>query len=398
MKVTLSEFSAVIKSRDWIAFGAGNIASKTINKADVDPAFLVDNSASYWGIEYQGLNVKKPDVLLEAEKKPFIVICTTSIAEVSHQLDSYGYVAGEDYIVSPVLNDWMTVREIEKAEVDLLLTSGLSSSGLTGGNGGVYKISIKEDGVSHEQIHVGSSHGILKCREAIYFVDDDLGIVELSQDLKIVRNVELPKRTRGHGLAWSEERSMFYVACSGLDQVLEYDYDFKPHRRLNISTKSLKGSWPHHHMNDCAVRGDSIYLSMFSVTGNWKADSFDGGILEIDLDSGQPIGVLKNDLYMPHNIMFRDGSLTILDSLRGRLLSRNYACVGEFPAFARGLAWDDEFTFVGQSRNRNFSSVFGLSNNISIDSGVVVFDPKTKLSKFAQLPRSITEIHGLLVL
>ena len=40
---------------------------------------------------------------------------------------------------------------------------------------------------------------------------------------------------------------------------------------------------PQHHCNDCHIIGDSVYVSMFSYTGNYKKDVFDGCVLEFDL-------------------------------------------------------------------------------------------------------------------
>ena len=101
---------------------------------------------------------------------------------------------------------------------------------------------------------------------------------------------------------------------------------------------------------------------------------------------------------MPHNVMFIDGCLTVLDSLRGGLRQNNATEIGKFPAFTRGLAYNGHLFFIGQSRNRNFSKNVGLSKNISIDTGVIVFDPATKVSRMLQLPSKFSEIHGLLLL
>mgnify|MGYP007000268037 len=76
----------------------------------------------------------------------------------------------------------------------------------------------------------------------------------------------------------------------------------------------------------------------FSATGNWKRDVFDGVVLEYDLAEKRWVGPVISDLWMPHSIDFVDGSLVVLDSLRGRLLKNNAQSVGQFPGFARGLA------------------------------------------------------------
>ena len=101
---------------------------------------------------------------------------------------------------------------------------------------------------------------------------------------------------------------------------------------------------------------------------------------------------------MPHNISFFEGSLTVLDSLRGSLRNNNAQEIGIFPGFTRGLDFDGSLYFIGQSRNRNFSKTFGTSKNISIDTSIIIFDPETKVSKSIFLPSNLSEIHSVLLI
>jgi hypothetical protein len=101
---------------------------------------------------------------------------------------------------------------------------------------------------------------------------------------------------------------------------------------------------------------------------------------------------------MPHNIQLINGSIHILNSLQGQLLTNNLQVVGEFPAFTRGLDYDGVYYFIGQSRNRNYTKNLGVSKNISIDAGIIIFDEQTKASRFLQLPPKISEIHSIIVL
>ena len=64
-------------------------------------------------------------------------------------------------------------------------------------------------------------------------------------------------------------------------------------------------------------------------------------------------------------------------------------------SFTRGFHYDNRYSYIGQSKNRNFSKQLGVSKNISIDSGVIIFDDLTKVSRTIHLPHSITEIHGI---
>ena len=137
---------------------------------------------------------------------------------------------------------------------------------------------------------------------------------------------------------------------------------------------------------------------MFSRTGNWQNDVFDGCILEFDIETKENLGPIKENLWMPHNIQMIDGSLHVLNSLTGELLANNFQVIGKFPAFTRGLDFDGIYYFIGQSRNRNYSKNIGVSKNISIDAGIIVFDEITKASRFLQLPPKISEIHSILLI
>ena len=75
---------------------------------------------------------------------------------------------------------------------------------------------------------------------------------------------------------------------------------------------------------------------------------------------------------MPHNVSQFDGSIHVLD-LPGHLRFNNLSVQGTFPAFTRGLSYGRGY-FIGQSKNRNHSKVMGVSNNISIDCGIIIFD------------------------
>ena len=395
-KINFAELNAISKNRPLVIFGAGHLCHKTLLKIPDSPILIVDNSPNLWGTEQEGISINPPDRLKEYSLKPFVVICTTSFPEVIDQVHSLGYKEEADVCVTPLLNDWRTIEELQSHHASLLFTSGLSSSGTSSAKGGLYHLSSQGKGFDLTHIIEGSAHGIIQKEDMIYLVEDNLGIIELTSDFEISRSQKLPTGSRPHGLAWSEKTESFYVPCSYLDQVLELNENLEVTRKIDISPKTMMQQGPHHHINDCLAWGGSLFVSMFSVTGNWKKDIFDGGVVEFDILSGQRIGDFANGLWMPHNVANVDGSMAVLDSLPGHLLYGNLKTAGSFPGFSRGLAWNGDYFYIGQSRNRNFSAQIGVSKNISIDSGIVVFDSTTKLSKTLNLPDSITEIHGIL--
>ena len=101
---------------------------------------------------------------------------------------------------------------------------------------------------------------------------------------------------------------------------------------------------------------------------------------------------------MPHNICCFDGNLAVLDSLRGQLRIGNIGVAGQFPGFTRGLGYDGVYYYIGQSRNRNHSKCVGLTNGVSIDTAIIMFDPTSKVYRSFQLPPEISEIHSVLVI
>lgn len=395
---TFQNVSRLSNKRDIVLFGAGNIANKTLRKLVSTPVVIIDNNPNLWGTSQYGLDVKSADVLKDMDKaKIFIIICTTSFDEVTEQLVSMGFKSGVDFVVSPIINDLRIISELESLETRLLFSSGAPTQESASSGGGIYELEV--DGQwKHKKVFKGTTHGIIKFGENFVATHHELGIIEIDPKYKLVRNSELPSGSRCHGVAYSELKQQFYIASSYLDAVLVLDKDFKHIDTISISHKCKIEGEPCHHCNDICVVGNSLYISMFSYSGNWKRNVFDGVVLEIDLNTNELYRPVITGLWMPHNIDFIAGSLTVLDSLRGQLKRDDAQAVGEFPGFSRGLGYDGVYYYVGQSRNRNYSSYLGLSRNISIDTSIIVFDEHTKVSKSLFLPSKLSEIHSILVL
>jgi|APSaa5957512535_1039671.scaffolds.fasta_scaffold01525_12 hypothetical protein len=395
-----SRFSDVIKhrnNREVVLFGAGTISPKTARKID-KYAFIVDNNPNLWNCEQDGKDVLKPDVIKNNSSKYFLIICTTSFIEVSEQLIDYGYIPDKDFIVSPILNDLRVISDLEHHSTKLLFTSGVPENDNKKYGGGIYELILKGHSWEYRKVYSGICYGLIEYNDNYIIVDDNRGIVELDKNYNILRTKKLAKATRGHGIGYSHKYNKFYIVASYMDEVLVFDKDFNQIDNIKLSNKFEREGSPAHHMNDLCVVGDSLYVTMFSYTGNWKKDVFDGVVLEIDLTTNLENGVVVSDLWMPHNICFLDGSITVLDSLRGELKTNNARAIGKFPAFTRGLDFDGIYYYVGQSRNRNYSKNLGLSLNISIDTAIIIFDPITKASRTIHFPQKLSEIHSILVI
>jgi len=351
-----------------------------------------------WDTEEKGKKVLNPTIIDKHKDRYFVVICTTSFVEVSEQLEGFGYHPQKDFIVSPILNDLRIISELENHEAKMLFTSGLPEIDDLQCGGGVYELDLRGTIWTYRKVYSGICYGLIKFENTFVTVDDKCGIVQLDKDYNVILSKELNHATRGHGIGYSEKQERFYVVSSYRDSVLVLDKEFNSVDEIFVSDKYQLGGSPEHHCNDLCIVGDSLYVTMFSYTGNWKRDVFDGVVLEIDLRSHKVVRPVVMDLWMPHNISFLEGSLTVLDSLRGELKANNVRPIGRFPAFTRGLDYDGVFFYVGQSRNRNYSKNLGLSLNISIDTAIVIFDPVTKASRTIGLPQKLSEIHSILLI
>ncbi len=393
---SFQELSRRAAGRDLVLFGAGNIATKTRRRLERAVAGIADSNPSLWQTGQHGVEIRDPAWLRELEPRPFVVICTTSFAEVAAELERMGYAVERDFMVSPVLNDLRIISDIESHACTLLFTSGCPPGDDPRNGGGIYELRLDGEW-SYRKVYSGNCHGLIAHGDGWVVVDDAAGLVELDARYAVVRSQPLPPGARGHGVARSAELGRFYVACTYLDAILVYDDDWKAESEISLSRKLRGYGEPCHHCNDVCVIGGHLYVSMFSHSGNWKRDVFDGVVLEIDLEEEEILEPVIRDLWMPHSVDLLDGSIVVLDSLRGRYLKGNAQPVGIFPGFTRGLASDGVFTYLGQSRNRNYSSRLGLSMNISIDTSILVFDEQTKVSRSLSLPSSLSEIHAIRV-
>ncbi len=399
---SFSEIADTLNNRSIIFFGAGSVAIKTKKKLNnYKLAFIFDNNPNYWNAKSMNLKVLNPSKLKSKEynkRKYLIIICTTSFRSVSDQLIKLGLKSNTDFVISPIMNDLRIIDKIEKLEKKMLFTSGLPAEKSKNFGGGIYELILNKNKWGYKKVLSGTCYGVIKNKNNYIAVDDKLGLIKMNKNYEIIDSSDFEIGTRAHGIAYSEAYEEYYVVASLLDQILIFNKKFKLIDRISLSDKYKYTLEPHHHCNDICIVNNSIYVSMFSYSGNFKNDIFDGVVLEIDIKSRKILRPVISDLWMPHNISFFEGSLTVLDSLRGSLRNNNAQEIGIFPGFTRGLDFDGSLYFIGQSRNRNFSKTFGTSKNISIDTSIIIFDPETKVSKSIFLPSNLSEIHSVLLI
>ena len=125
---------------------------------------------------------------------------------------------------------------------------------------------------------------------------------------------------RAHGIDYNEMKNLISLSCSYRDSIIILDGSGNIKKEVFISDKFKKTGIPQHHVNDHIILDDYVYVSMFSLSGNWKKGIFDGGILQIDLKNPKNRNVVVSELRMPHNVEFYMNEIHVLDSCAEILL------------------------------------------------------------------------------
>ena len=220
---TMQDLNKNSQGRELVLFGAGPISKKTVQLLtgrEID--LIVDNASNLWGKVEHNVKILPPESINKRENL-FIIICTTSFAEVSNQLKGYGFKQDIDYCVSPILNDLRIIDDLENISKTMLFTSGSPKVENPLHGGGIYELKVNGDKWSYKKVISGNCHGLIKFNSNYISVDTEMGIFEFDSDYKIVRPKKFPSGVRAHGVQYSKKYKNFYVVGSYHDGVLILD-------------------------------------------------------------------------------------------------------------------------------------------------------------------------------
>lgn len=161
------------------------------------------------------------------------------------------------------------------------------------------------------------------------------------------------------------------------------------------------------HLNGMACEVGKIrYVSALAETDQaegWREKKIDGGIL-MDYDSGE---IVARGFCMPHSPRLYMNRLWILDSGRGMLKivdpsSSQVTEVREFPGYLRGLAFFEQFAFIGLCKIREKSTFGGLpieEKHQNLPCAIHIVNLKTGQNEgFIEFTKGIEEIFDIHVL
>jgi len=372
-----------------IFFGSGQISEKEISSGNI-PDFIVDNNSDLWGKDLLGVLIKSPESIKKTHISQ-VIICSSSITDIVEQLGELG-VESSKINVSNFIGAVARTHALEAYRFEGYVSSGLPSTTKSLKGGGIYYVKEQNDSILVEKIFEANTHGMILEEDTLIFTAQGVGVVIYDiQRKEVLKTISLPEGYRPHGVR--QRDGQLFVACSSADVILQIEND-QVIRTYEISDKIKKIGTAQHHINDLYVDEHSIYVSMFSLSGNWKKGVFDGGVLEIDRDTGNQ-KIIMQDLKMPHSVGMIDDTLIVLDSYRGIVRGYDGVPIGALPGFVRGISTADNFIIVGESKNRNISKLEPKLTFSSIDTRITIIDSKISASRSVALPRGISEIHAI---
>jgi hypothetical protein len=406
-----SEVKHLTKNKKVILFGRSeDWVPKTAPKFEfVDEKYIVDSNVAYEGESFYGMDIFSPEKLLKEDKKKlYIVITASPFDNVTEQLLEMGFKDGIHFCCTPEIRDWALLRRIREYDQDIIISCSdyieKSNKRASKLGGGLYVCNTQENRLTKRvsgifrQIELieGNIYAVDHLNKTVHVISNDfkeLDILNLDQSGK---NDEKPNAC---GIAYHPLEKKIAVSNAASDTINIYDQKgFKFLEKIHFSDVFERSGQGQHHINDICIVGDYIWASYFSFSGNWKKGVMDGGVCQFDLKHPtRPPKVLVQGAWMPHSVKFFDGNLCYLDSMRGDFYIGNQNIAGKFPGFARGLTFDGQFYYIGQSENMYMGRCFGTSDNIMCNAGVYLFDVATKVSRFYSFP-DMMNIHDLLIL
>lgn len=385
------EINNIISNRNFIFWGASNWISMTgdylLKKAD----YIVDTNPNNHGTIFEDFKVRKPNFQDIKKHKYFIIITTGNYDTLCADLIREGFEMGIDFCVSPFLEERAKKDALLNLEKKILIASP-EHSFLTNSGGGLYELSLLNGDA--KKVYTGKCRTVVKFDEKFAVIDMLSGLIILDKNYNVLEKITLPENTEPHGLYYCDQSKLFFLGCPGNDCVYSMSVEGDIKDCFNITDKYQNRRADYHHINDLMVKDNSLFVSMFSISGNWNHQVYDGGVVEFDIETKQKIGSVWRDLWMPHSITKYNNTLCLLDSMTGRLISADHTININLPGFVRGLDFVDNFAIIALSSHRYPEKATQLPFPVMMNAGVAVVDLKNNMFKLFDLKQTNT-IHSV---
>lgn len=383
------------RSEDWLKRSKDRLSGYHLG-------YIVDNDTEYTDTLYHGMKVQLPTELYQEDlENIYVIIVSGAYASIAAELEANGLQSGTHFCCTPEYRDWGLLEEMKTHDRNVLVTCsdrnepGRKRASKLGG--GLYKLNT----CTHEltKLISGAFRQITVVDSLMYIVEYVEGAVYVVNfDYQVIGKFSIGAGN-ACGIDYYPKQNQLFVAFSQLDLIKIYDRDsFKQVGEIAFSHKREKDGIGHHHINDVCIIDNSLFVSYFSRSGNYKIGIDDGGMDEYSLDN-MALGRTSviSGLSKPHSVKFINNRICLLDSMTGEFREELHRVSGKFPGFMRGLEFDGKYFYIGQSETMYSSRLFGVSNNIMCNAGLYLFDNKTKVSRFYSFP-DMMNVHDILVL
>ena len=369
-----------------VGFGAGVLGLKTIRYLDQPFDYFIDNSEekvrSGWHeytdedvqVEIRHFSAFEPS----SEQKVAVIVCSEHYEAMSAQLSSAHPEV--EIFHTPLLKDFAVFSNLLNCSENILVSA-------YGGAGGLYLLNGRTG--DYKLLQSGSFRGTTVCRGDVYVATEhgDIYRLDSAAEGKLERVFVQEHRTNTHGILCWEEKNLMFVTETVNDCISVYEMgSFNKIREIPLSYKSADKGGNYHHVNDLCLYRDKIYLSIISRSGNFYNGFLDGVIMELDYLNDQPPVAILDGLLFPHAIQVVNDKLMLLNSFNGDVLTIANEQITNLPGFIRGMDSKDGLLYIGQSRHRQLDKAKVHFDGVSMDSGVYVVDPETRMHRFIHMP------------
>jgi uncharacterized protein (TIGR03032 family) len=206
-----------------------------------------------------------------------------------------------------------------------------------------------------------------------------------------------------HGIGWGNDGLWVVNTLFSCLSLMTEDFSFEPKWRPYF-IEELKPADQCHLNGMVMENGAPRYVTAFNADakGNWREGNYHNGMV-IDVPSN---ALVAEGLDMPHSPILIDGRLYMLLSASGDLIEVNrdsgeVTKLKQLDGFLRGLAFYEDYLFIGESKIRQNSSTFknmeiaGKANTAGIY--VMHFPTKSIVGKI-EFAASVEEIYDVKVL
>lgn len=372
--------------------GAGHVAERIIKNSIFGHEYcLYDNNLNMVGTNMLGITIETPESIKGRDGD--IIICTTSVGEVTSQLQNFQIT--NEIIFAPEIQEFQSHGKLDQYSGKFLVASGLPSNNLRGASGGLFLVEVTPENTAIKEIMGGSCHGVVRSGKGYAVSHQEKGIILLTDEFEIKSIYELPGNSRSHGLAYDKDN--IWTVCSNRDSIVGINPNGKIFKEISISDKFKLAGTAQHHMNDLEIIDGNAFISMFSLSGEWKNGVFDGGVMRVSLDDESKENIVTG-LSLPHSVRKLDRTFVVMDSFNGKLFSFNKEPEYTFNGFLRGFDFDNSYFYFGESRNRNSTGLMPPKFPVSVDTNIQIVDRKYGYSKAIAFPPSLSEIHSILAI